>query len=177
MHDLRAVKPAPASSVSALPAPSWTWPIVLGAGATVLLHLPVLRENLLWVALAASFGLTGGFCGLLPAWLALRKDPNPGLRSGFAVAFIAVGSGALLLALATLWQGFAIAPEQLAAWRDELLANEQSPALVDQFLGRLRGGEGDSWVVLAATFMAFGGGMAGAVVAALRARSRAKAAR
>lgn len=155
----------------AVPAPSWTWPILIGAGATVLLHLPVLREHLLWVVLAASFGLTGGFCGLLPAWLAMRKDPQPGLRSGFAVAFIAVGSGALLLALATLWQGFAIAPDQLAAWRDELLANEQSPELVDQFLGRLRGGEGDSWVVMAATFMAFGGGMAGMVVAALRSRT------
>ncbi|MBL8723759.1 MAG: hypothetical protein JNK49_06915 [Planctomycetes bacterium] len=159
------------------PLPSWRWPLVLGVLCTVLLHLPVLHEHLLWVSLPASFGVTGVLCGVLPAWLVLRREAEPSLRTGFAAGFTAVGAGILALAIGTLWQGFTISVDQTEPWREELLRNELSPAMVDEFFARLRGGEGEVWVVLAAAFVAFGGGMGGALVAALRVRRQRRAAR
>lgn len=159
--------PAP---VAPSPPPSWFWPIALGALGTVLLHAPVLWENLLWVVLCSLFGVTGMICGVLPAWLALRRDPAPTLAGGFAVAFIAVGTGVLVLALTTLVQGFEIPAADEALWREELARREMKDPAIGDFFARLRGGEGDSWVALAAAFLAFGGGMAGAVVAAIRSR-------
>ena len=164
----------PVSAVPAPPLPSWHWPIAFGAAGTVVLHMPVLWENLLWVALCASFGVTGMFCGVLPAWLALRRDPQPTLGSGFAVSFIAVGLGAISLAITTLWRGFALPEEQAAQWRQEFLARDMKPEAIAEFFAQLRGGQGDSWTVLAAAFLAFGGGVAGATVAALRARRIAR---
>ena len=79
------MKPAPAEDPAL---PSWRWPIALGAIMTVVLHVPVLWENVLWVAVCGSFGITGLFCGVLPGWLAMRRDPEPSLSSGFAVSFI-----------------------------------------------------------------------------------------
>jgi len=164
--------PAPATPVP--PLPSWRWPIALGALSTLVLHLPVLWENLLWVALCASFGVTGMFCGVLPAWIALRRDPQPTLGSGFAVSFIATGIGAVSLAVTTLLRGFSIPAEQEEAWRAEFLAREMKPEAIAEFFAQLRGGQGDSWTVLAAAFLAFGGGLAGATVAAIRARRTAR---
>lgn len=166
--------PLPRAKIAA--APSWKVPIAVGAVLTLMLHGPVLNENLLWVALCASFGITGMFCGIVPAWLALRRDPAPTMGNGFAVAFISVGVGAVALAMATLWRGFSIPPEQAEFWRTEFLRHEVDAAAVDELLARLRGGEGGSWAVMGATFLAFGGGLAGAVVAAVRTRRTRRAA-
>lgn len=165
------MKPAPAEDPAL---PSWRWPIALGAIMTVVLHVPVLWENVLWVAVCGSFGITGLFCGVLPGWLAMRRDPAPSLSSGFAVSFIAVGSGAIPLAIVTLLRGFKVEPEHEAQWRAQYVGSEINPEVLTDFFARLRGGEGDSWTVLAAALMAFGGGMAGAVIAALRARRTPK---
>lgn len=154
--------------------PSWRWPIALGAIMTVVLHAPVLWENVLWVAVCGSFGITGLFCGVIPAWLAMRRDPEPTLGSGFAVSFIAIGSGAVSLAIVTLVRGFQILPEHEAQWRAEYATTDVKPEVLADFFSRLRGGEGDSWTVLGAALLAFGGGMAGAAIAALRARRAAK---
>jgi hypothetical protein len=163
--------PAPAA---VLRQPSWFWPITIGAAATLLLHLPVLSEHLLWVVLCSLFGVTGMVSGLLPAWLALRRDPTPTLGSGFAVAFTAVGLGVCALAVLTLAQGFVVLPADEAMWREELLRQEMKQEAIDEFFARLRGGEGGSWVALGSAFVAFGGGLAGATVAAIRGRRRSK---
>lgn len=155
---------------AAPPPPSWFWPITLGAAVTLVLHLPVLSEHLLWIVLCSLFGVTGMVSGVLPAWLALRRDPAPTLGSGFAVAFTAVGLGVCALAALTLAQGFAVPAADEALWRDELARQEMKKEAIDEFFARLRGGEGGSWVALASAFVAFGGGLAGATVAAFRAR-------
>jgi hypothetical protein len=164
----------PAATVPAPALPSWRWPIALGALATVVLHLPVLWENVLWVAVCGSFGLTGVLCGVMPAWIAMRRDPEPALGSGFAVSFIAVGTGSLSLAIVTLLRGFSIQPEHEAQWRAQYASLDVKPEIIVEFFARLRGGEGDSWTVLGAALLAFGGGIAGAVVAAFRSRRATK---
>lgn len=166
------------SPPAAVPLPSWRWPIALGALGTALVHLPLLREHLLWVALPASFGITGTVCALLPTWFAVRRETEPRLATGFAAGFTAVGAGIVALALLTVWQGFAISAEQAEFWRAEFLRAEQPAELVDEFFARLRGGEGGQWVALTAAFVAFGGGVGGALVAAFRTRRwRARALR
>lgn len=152
------------------PQPSWRIPLAVGAALTILLHAPLVYEPLLWVAVAASFGVTGAVCGLLPAWLALRRDPEPRLGSGFAAGFIAVGIGALGLAGLTLVEGFTIGAEAEQVWREQLATQGMTGPAIDEFFARLRGGEGASWVVLSAAFVTFGGGFAGALVGAVRSR-------
>ncbi len=153
------------------PAPSWRRPLLWGAFATAALHGPVVAQHLLWVVVFGTFGVSGLPLGALPVWLASRRERLP-MVSGFALGFIAVGLGMIVLVLATIVPGFAIPPDEEQLWREGLLGEDLAAADVDAFFAALRGGRGDMVAVLAATFVAFGGGCSGAITAALRARRR-----
>ncbi len=94
----RALHTPPPSTDS--PAPSWTGPIVIGAITTVLTQLMV-------SVLAAVVPAAASCCcmfeaiplGLIPAWLAVSRDPRLTPGQGFAVSFIAVGIGSLCVAV------------------------------------------------------------------------------
>ena len=156
---------------AASPPPSWRWPIVWGAVAAVFLHAPVVTQHLFWVVVFGTFGLTGVPLGVLPVWLATRRE-RLSLLSGFALGFIAVGVGMIVLVLATLLGGFTIDAEQESLWREALSVQDVDAADIDTFFATLRGGRGEMISVLAATFVAFGAGFAGALAALWRGRRR-----
>ncbi|MCA8963291.1 MAG: hypothetical protein H6838_12035 [Planctomycetes bacterium] len=153
------------------PPPSWRWPIAWGALLTVFLHLPVVSQHLFWVVVFGTFGLTGLPLGVLPVWLATRRERLSSM-SGFALGFIAIGVGMITLVLLTLLRGFTIEPEHEALWREAFVEQKLAPEDIDAFFASLQGGRGGMICVLAATVVAFGAGFSGAITALLRGRRR-----
>lgn len=154
--------------------PSWILPIVAGALTTALLHGAVLWEPTLWLPVLGACGCSASPIGLLPAGLALRRDPQMGAAAGFAVAFIAVGLGAIALTTITLLHGFEVTPETERAWRESLLAAEYESADIERLIGALHD-SGGTLPVLAATLLAVAGGVSGAALGALAARRSRRA--
>jgi hypothetical protein len=152
------------------PPPSWKRPIVLGATATFLLHVPLLVEHALWLPALATLGASGLLVGLVLALFALRREPGMGSAAGFALCFQSVGLGAVVLAAVTLLQGFEIPVETERLLREELVAGGQEPAAVDEMLDALHGPAGPTMVVVVASLMACAAGLSGALAAALAVR-------
>ncbi len=153
------------------PPPSWRGPITWGAIVAVFLHLPVVSQHFFWVVVFGTFGLTGLPLGVLPVWLATRRERLSSM-SGFALGFIAIGIGMITLVTLTLLQGFTISPEHEAAWREAFVEQQLPTEDIDAFFATLQGGRGGMISVLAATVVAFGAGFGGAITALLRGRRR-----
>lgn len=151
------------------PHPSWRLPIALGAMATIVLHAPALVDNLLWVPLLGTCGCSGIPTGVLATLLALRKEPGMGAASGFGVAFIAAGVGALLVATATALFGFHLTDDDLEMLRRVLADGGAAPQKIDDTLGQLQD-RGAVSVVVVGAMVALWSGITGAAVAAFRAR-------
>lgn len=137
--------------------------------ATILLHAPALVDNLLWVPLLGTCGCTGIPSGLLATLLALRKEPGMGAASGFIVAFIAAGIGALLVTATTALLGFHLTDADLAMLRRMLTDSGAAPQKIDDTLGQLQD-RGAVSVVVVGALVALWSGVTGAAVAAFRAR-------
>jgi hypothetical protein len=146
------------------PRPSWVFAIVTGAAATVAVHSLALYQHLLWVCVCGSVGCSGAPVGLLPAWLVLRRDPFLGAGSGFALGFISVGLGSLVLAATTLVRGFQIDETMAATLRDGWLEAGYKEDEVAQMLEVLQS-SGPVLVVAAAALLALSGGVTSAVLA------------
>ena len=115
--------------------------------------------------------LLGAPIGMLPATLALRRDPYMGAASGFSVAFISIGLGALIPAAATLFRGYRVNEEMLdamrQAWTDQGLTKNE----VDQAMEFVMTA-GPLSVVLAAGLLALSAGVMGAILAGWTGRRR-----
>lgn len=147
----------------ALPtAPSWFWPVTVGAVVSFLLHLPVLEENFLWYPCCCGF--TGGPLALVPVLLALRNEPLMGAQAGFAVAFLSVGIGVVAVAAITVTSGFEIGPESQNQIRDAWLESGVTPEEVDETLA-MASEAGPILSVVAAGVVALTAGVTGAVLA------------
>ena len=151
--------PLPRERMPAAPRPSWALPIACGAAATCLFTWPALHDNLLWVPVCCTAPLFGGAIGMVPAALALRREPSLGAGSGFAVAFIAVGLGSVPMVAATLLRGFTVDESAIEALRKDFTPDEIDP-LVDVAL-RL----GPTLAVVGAGLLALAAGVTGAVLA------------
>ncbi|MBK8100046.1 MAG: hypothetical protein IPK26_23330 [Planctomycetes bacterium] len=156
------------------PPPPWTVPIAVGALTTALLHGAVLWEPSLWLPVLGACGCSASPIGLLPAGLALRRDPKMGPAAGFAVAFIAVGLGAIALTAITLLHGFEITPETERAWRESLQGANYKTEDIERLIGALHD-SGGALPVLAATLLALAGGISGAALAGLAVRRSRRA--
>jgi hypothetical protein len=151
------------------PVASWRTPLIVGAVAAFVFHAPLLVRDFWWIALDFLCGCTGVPSGLLATGLALRHDPRMGAASGFAVAFMANGIGALFLALIAIVRGFHLQAEDLETLHNLLREGGRSEQEVRTTLdGIQRIGAGP--VVLAAMLLAFSGGAVGAVAAGLYGR-------
>ena len=96
-------------------------PIAVGALATFVLHSIALAVPEFWTLACCSCGLSGAPVGFLPAILARRQDPTIGPAQGFAVSFISVGIGALVVVFVTMvLQGWEVPPESFQALRESL---------------------------------------------------------
>lgn len=98
--------------------PSWLVPIVTGAvvtfaGLFVLGRVALDTQGPLSVATGCCCVLSFVPFGALPAWVAARRDPLLTAGHGFAVAFIAVGLGALVWAGLEATYGAEIDPEEV----------------------------------------------------------------
>ncbi|HLQ38089.1 MAG TPA: hypothetical protein VK348_09825 [Planctomycetota bacterium] len=149
------------------PRPSWIVPVAVGALATAALHGFAVQDNILW--LCFSCGCTGMPVGLLPALLAVRRDPLMGAGSGFALAFIATGLGAILVAGMTVWRGFDISDDELEALRQSWANLKMTPPEIQRNIDFLHH-YGGTIAVFVAGLIALNGGISGAVVAALGGR-------
>lgn len=139
-------------------------PVTAGALLTIVLHGIAIGRNETWWFLCLTCGASGTPSGLLPAWLALRRDPTMGAASGFAVSFIATGIGAATCAVLSWLQGFSFDPrflEQLGeTWRQSGLADDEIArqlAIVED--------TGPIVAVTIAGLLAVTGGVSGAVLA------------
>ena len=150
---------------AAPPSRSWALPIAAGATLTFALHAPALLDHLFWLPMCCCAGLTAAPVGLLPAGLALRRDPYMGAASGFAVAFIGVGLGAVALAAVTLLQGFDLGTEALDLLSNDLLERGYAKDEVDRSLLLLQRG-GPVLTIVTAGLLALAAGVSGAVLAA-----------
>jgi hypothetical protein len=131
--------------------------------------MPALLHNVYWVPVIGACGCTGVPCGAVATMLALRKDPGMGAPSGFAVAFIAAGIGALLVTTLTALFGFELSNDDLDWLRSMLIASGESERKAADTIGQLQD-RGEVSVVVAGGFVALTSGFTGAVVAAWRAR-------
>lgn len=115
------------------PAPSWFAPIAIGALATFLLHSLALVVPVFWLA-SCCCGATGVPVGFLPAFLAIRQDPDLSPGQGFAVSFIATGIGSLGVAfLVMVVLGWNMTPEDRDRIRQFFEREQQlSPQEIDQ---------------------------------------------
>lgn len=159
------------SPESAQAQPSWRGPILWGSFVTMFVHAPVVLQHLLWVVVLGVFGATGLLIGVLPVWLASRRE-ELGAMSGFSLAFIASGLGMIVLVSLTLLPGFVVTAEQEELWREALLSEATNPGDVDTFFASLRSGSGEMIAVLAATCVAFTAGFSGGITALWRGRRR-----
>ena len=150
--------------------PSWTVPVLAGAFATVALHSPLLIESQWWLAMCCTLGCTGVPVGFVPAILATRRDPWMGAGSGFGVAFLAVGLGAVTLAIIAFARGFHIDPEVLDKLGEQMRKDgKMSETEVTQALQTVQ--DASPFVpVLVAGLVSLSGGVCGAIVAALAGR-------
>jgi len=154
--------------------PSWLVPIACGALLTLALHGIAIGRNETWWYFCLTCGASGTPAGLLPAWLALRREPAMGATSAFAVSFIATGIGAALCAALSWLQGFEFDPrflEQLGeTWREAGLEEDEIArqlAIVED--------TGPIVAVTTAGLLALTGGVSGAMLAAwLGRRARAQ---
>lgn len=128
-----------------LASPSWAVPIALGALGTFALLLVFGAGQALPVPglqMAACCCCAAGFLpyGVLPAWIAVRRDPRLTGGQGFAVAFIAVGLGTIVWAAlvasaesavdpATLRESLEQAREGMPA--DQRMSDEDLTQMVD----------------------------------------------
>jgi hypothetical protein len=138
---------------------SWALPIACGAAATCLFTWPALHSNILWLGVCCTAPLFGSAIGMVPAALALRREPYLGAGSGFAVAFIAVGLGGVPMVAATLLRGFAVDEPSLEALRKDFTP-EEVDSLVDVALRF-----GPTLAVVGAGLLALAAGVIGAVLA------------
>jgi hypothetical protein len=143
----------------AAPRPSWALPIACGAAATCLFTWPALDNNILWLGVCCFAPLVGSAIGMVPAALALRREPYLGAGSGFTVAFIAVGVGSVPMVAATLLRGFAVDEPSLEALKKDF-TKEEIDRLVD-FALRF----GPTLAIVGAGLLAFAAGVIGAVLA------------
>jgi hypothetical protein len=139
--------------------PSWALPIGCGAAATCLFTWPALHNNILWLGVCCTAPLVGSAIGMVPAALALRREPYLGAGSGFAVAFIAVGLGSVPMVAATLLAGFAVDEPSLEVLRKDF-QREEIDQLVEVALRF-----GPMLAVVGAGLLAFAAGVIGAVLA------------
>jgi len=144
--------------------PSWTPAVVIGAVVTFALHAPALLDHVLWLPMCCGLGCTGAPVGMVPAAIALRREPGMGASSGFAVAFIGAGLGAIGLAAVTLLRGFELQPGTIAALRDGWVASGYTSEQAGQMLLVLEEGA-PVIVVVTAALVALGAGVMGAVLA------------
>lgn len=147
------------------PQPSWFVPVAVGALFTMVLHGIAVHRNETWWFLCLTCGASGTPAGLLPAWLALRREPHLGAASGFAVAFIATGIGAACCAVLSWLRGFSFDPQFLVrlgeTWRQAGLGEDEVArqlAVVED--------TGPVVAVTTAGLLAITGGVSGAVLAA-----------
>ena len=144
--------------------PSWRVPIALGALVTAALHLPAVMQHEIWLPLCCCAPLLGAPLGLLPATLALRRDPYMGAASGFSVAFISIGLGALIPAATTLLRGYRVNEEMVAqmreAWTEQGLGKNEVEQAIDTVLTA-----GPLSVVVGAALLALTAGIMGAILA------------
>jgi hypothetical protein len=146
------------------PRPSWALAIAAGAAVTAVLHAPALYQNVLWLPVCCTVGCTGAPVGILPAVLVLRRDPYLGTGSGFALGFVSIGLGALVLAVTTLLRGFRIDKAMEATLRDGWLEAGYKEDEVGQMMEFLHT-SGPVLVVVAAALLALSGGVTSAVLA------------
>ncbi len=147
-------------------------PVLVGALATALLHSPLLLLGELWIPLCCTLGCTGVPVGFVPAILAARRDPWFGAGSGFAVAFLSVGIGAIALAVTALLHGFQFEPEMLDAMAEELRTDGTlSETEIENTVSVLANGA-RFLPVLGAGLLALSGGVCGAVTGAFAGRRR-----
>jgi predicted outer membrane lipoprotein len=140
--------------------PSWALPICCGAAATCLITWPALQTNVLWLGFCFFSPLVGGALGMVPASLALRREPWLGAGSGFAVAFIAVGLGSVPMVAATLLRGFAVDEPVIEALRSDGFPQEKIDQFVDTALRF-----GPTLAIVGAGLLACAAGVIGAVLA------------
>jgi hypothetical protein len=154
------------------PRPSWPVPVLVGAAATVALHSPILLHDQLWLPLCITCGCSGVPVGFVPAFLAGRRDPGMGAGAGFAVAFLAVALGAVIMAAVAMIRGFAIDPELLETiaetWRTDGRLSEDQITEMLSFLDR----SARFMPAIGAALVALSGGVCGAVVGAFARRRR-----
>ena len=127
------------------PSPSWAVPIAIGSIATFLTLLlcgALQSTGTAQFAMVAACCCVGGFLpyGLLPTWVALRRDPSLTAGQGFSVAFIAVGIGTIFWAGIVAWNFEPVDPEllrqafqdaQQSVPKDDRMTDAQIQELVD----------------------------------------------
>lgn len=155
--------------------PSWRGPIAAGALVTTLLHVPALTQHEIWLPLCCCAPVLGAPLGLLPATLALRRDPYMGAASGFSVAFISIGLGALIPAATTLLRGYRVNEDMIAqmreAWTEQGLGKHEVDQAIDYVLTA-----GPLSVVVSAALLALAAGVMGAILAGWTDRRRRRSA-
>jgi MFS family permease len=97
--------------------------------------------------------------------IVLRADPYLGARSGFAVGFIGVGLGAVVLAVATLLRGFVLEEAFMQSLRDGWRELGYEQAKIGE-MSELLATNGPLMVVVGAALLALSGGATSAVLAA-----------
>lgn len=166
---------APSSS------PSWSVPIAAGSVVTFLTLLLVgalQSTGAAQFAMVAACCCVGGFLpyGLLPAWLASRRDPLLTVGQGFSVAFIAVGIGTIFWAGIVAWNFEPADPELLRqAIQDAqqgVPENDRMPDPQIDDLVELTGRVMPFLPAVYATITSLLGGLAGSVLVAVTRRSR-----
>lgn len=140
-------------------------PVTAGALFTLVLHAIAIGRNETWWFLCLTCGASGMPAGLLPAWLALRREPAMGVASAFAVSFIATGIGAALCAVLSWLQGFEFEPRFL----ERLGETWRQAGLQDDEIARQLAIVEDTGPIVAVTtagLLALTGGLSGAMLAA-----------
>ena len=114
------------------PRASWLAPIALGALTTIAfcIGLPLLATLVPGAAggcvFCCALPLAPALLGYVPVAVALRRDPALSVGQGFALAFIAVGLGAVVAAIAGVAAVQAIDPSEIRDFVDRTV--EQMPA-------------------------------------------------
>ena len=113
----------PSPPARAEPPPSWLPPIAMGATFALFAQLaPLVVADLVpavQVALCCCCAAQPVPIGVLPAWLAARRDRRLTPGQGFAVAFIAAGLGSVTVAFV---QFMAIRGTDTEAWRESFVS-------------------------------------------------------
>lgn len=168
----------PTSSQPPEPTPSWAVPIAVGAAAAFVAQVfPVALQMLPGVlgGLGCCCCAAGPLVGAVPGWVAARRDPRLTTGQAFAVAFIAVGLGSVIVAAVFVAGASQLDQAEMERSMREMLrtlnegapaGNRMTPEEIDESIAMMKTLAPYGPIVTAALTTVFGGlfGMLGAAL-------------